>query len=56
MRWVENVFVVLAMILGWRSPLALHHDQCAPGKGKNLNHELPNQLQRACLHLLCEGP
>ena len=49
---VENVFmVILSIVLGGRSPLALHHGQCSPGRGKDLNHELPNQLQTACIHL-----
>ena len=30
---------------------ALHHGQFTPGKGKDLSHGLPNQLQRACIHL-----
>ena len=46
MRGMKKFFLVgLPIVLG----LALHHGQCAPGKGKNLNDELVNQLQRACI-------
>ena len=33
-----------------KHPLAFHHDQSAQGKGRNLNHGLPNGLQRASIH------
>ena len=42
--------VVLHTIVGRRNPFDLHHDQCAQGQGRNLDHELLNQLQRACIH------
>ena len=32
---------------------ALHCGQFAPGKGKDLTHELPIQFQRAGIHLYC---
>ena len=49
---VENFLVaVLPIVLRGRSPVALNHGQFAPGKGKDLNSELPIQLQRACIHL-----
>ena len=35
-----------------RNILAWHHNQCLPGKGRNLSHEeLPNPLQRCCVQL-----
>ena len=34
--------VVLPTIVGGRNPLALHHDQCAQGKGRNLTSEWLN--------------
>ena len=51
MRGVEDVLCGSPPHNPWvKNNLALHHDQCVQGKGINLNHGRPNQLQRACIH------
>ena len=50
--WKMSFRIVLPITLVCRNLLAWHHNQCLPGKGRNLSHEdLPNPLQRCCVKL-----
>ena len=51
MRGVEDVLCGSPPHNSWvKNLFALHQDQCTQGKESNLNHGLPNQLQRCSIH------